>query len=168
MWTDFAFESYTQSTTGTAISTAEELAAIGQGDASAEYYLTNHIDLSTLSKTWTALFSEASPFTGTLHGNGYAVYNLEIAETSNYQGLFAAVSEATIENLAIAVKSISGNAVVGALAGYAAGTNLELGNIMVAALDNSTKIEATGSITLSSFSVAFVGGLVVTLHQEPW
>ena len=71
-----------------------------------EYYLTTHIDLTT-ETSWAPIASSDSPFTGKLYGNGYAIYNLTIAAPDvAYQGLFASVSDATIENLGIGVTSI--------------------------------------------------------------
>ncbi len=134
-------ETYTQDTSGTAISNIAELQAMTQ-TLDGEYYLTAHIDLT--GETWTPIASSASPFTGTLHGNGYAIYNLTIAaETETYQGLFASVSGATVENLGIGVTSIKGKAAVGALAGAA--ETATLSNIAVAPMVADAKIEAFGS-----------------------
>ena len=151
---------YTQTTTGTAVSTVDELKAITQNLAG-EYYLTNHIDLST-ETSWTPIASSASPFTGKLHGNGYAIYNLTInAPSATHQGLFASVSGATIENLGIGVTSITGLAGVGALAGVAK-ENASLDNIAVVPMTTATKIVATGTAPIEGglVSGALLGGLV--------
>ena len=154
-------ETYTQDTTGTAISNLTELQAMAtdmSSDPSGEYYLTTHIDLST-EASWTPIASSASPFTGTLHGNGYAIYNLTIdAGTTVYQGLFASVSGATVENLGIGVTSIKGQAGVGALAGYA--ETATLSNIAVAPMVADAKIEATGSVVIGGNEGAYLGGAV--------
>ncbi len=148
-------ETYTPVTTGTAISNIAELQAM---TPSGEYYLTAHIDLTTVS-SWTPIASSASPFTGTLHGNGYAIYNLTIdAGTAAYQGLFASVSGATIENLSIGVANIKGKAGVGALAGYA--ETATLSNIAVAPMVADAKIEATGSVVIGGNEGAHLGGAV--------
>ena len=151
-------ETYTPVTTGTAISNIAELQAMTQ-TLDGEYYLTTHIDLSA-ETSWAPIASSASPFTGTLHGNGYAIYNLTIdAGTAAYQGLFASVSGATIENLGIGVTSIKGGMFVGALAGYAAPATLS--NIAVAPMATDAKIEATSSSeVLEGFSGSFLGGAV--------
>ena len=89
-------ETYTPVTTGTAISNIAELQAM---TPSGEYYLTTHIDLSA-ETSWAPIASSASPFTGTLHGNGYAIYNLTIdAGTAAYQGLFASENGANRREL---------------------------------------------------------------------
>ena len=155
----FLLEEYTQATpdTATAVSTVDELKAIAPGG---EYYLTNHIDLNNTA--WTPIASSASPFTGKLHGNGYAIYNLTIeAEYDTYQGLFASVSGATIEHLGIGVTSITGKAGVGALAGVAK-ENASLGNIAVAPMDTDAKIVATDTAPIERglVSGALLGGLV--------
>ena len=148
---------YTPTPTGTAVSTVDELKAIAPGG---EYYLTNHIDLNNTA--WTPIASSASPFTGKLHGNGYAIYNLTIeAEYDTYQGLFASVSGATIENLGIGVTSITGLAGVGALAGVAK-ENASLDNIAVVPMTTATKIVATSSTAIEggASTGALLGGLV--------
>ena len=148
-------ETYTQDTTGTAISNIAELQAM---TPSGEYYLTAHIDLSA-ETSWAPIASSASPFTGTLHGNGYAIYNLTIdAGTAAYQGLFASVNGATVENLGIGVTSIKGQAGVGALAGYA--ETATLSNIAVAPMVADAKIEATGSVVIGGNEGAHLGGAV--------
>ena len=155
---------YTPDETGTAIGSLDALKTM---DTNGEYYLTDHIDLA--EETWEPLFTENAPFTGTLRGNGYAVYNLSINGTSsdsdggNYQGLFAAIGAgAHIENLGIGVTSITGNAAVGALAGQAAGSDTLLDNIAIAAMTTDAKIEATGAITIDTmgFSGGYLGGIV--------
>ncbi len=151
---------YTPTTTGTAVSTVDELKAITQNLAG-EYYLTNHIDLST-ETSWTPIASSASPFTGKLHGNGYAIYNLTInAPSATHQGLFASVSGATIENLGIGVTSITGLAGVGALASVAK-ENASLDNIAVVPMTTATKIVATGSTAIEggASTDTLLGGLV--------
>ncbi len=151
---------YTPDETGTAIGSLDALKTM---DTNGEYYLTDHIDLA--EETWEPLFTENAPFTGTLRGNGYAVYNLSINGTSsdsddgNYQGLFAAIGAgAHIENLGIGVTSITGNAAVGALAGQAAGSDTLLDNIAIAAMTTDAKIEATGEIMIMIDIIEFPGG----------
>ncbi len=154
----FLLEEYTQATpdTATAVSTVDELKAIAPGG---EYYLTNHIDLNNTA--WTPIASSASPFTGKLHGNGYAIYNLTITSSETYQGLFASVSGATIENLGIGVTSITGLAGVGALAGVAK-ENASLGNIAVVPMVPGAEIVATSSTAIEdgASTGALLGGLV--------
>ncbi len=155
--------------TGTAISNIAKLKAMVtevSSDPSGEYYLTAHIDLT--GETWTPIASSATPFTGKLHGNGYAIYNLNIdAETATHQGLFASVSGATIDNLSIGVSNIKGKAVVGALASVAS-NNATLSNIAVAPMTADAKIEAIGTETIGLAGLAsgsLLGGLVGYLEN---
>ncbi len=148
--------------TGTAISNLPELKAMVtavSSDPSGEYYLTAHIDLT--GETWTPIASSATPFTGKLHGNGYAIYNLTIdAETATPQGLFASVSGATIDNLSIGVANIKGEAAVGALAGFAT-NNATLSNIAVAPMAADAKIEALSkALLIDGLGGSHVGGLL--------
>ncbi len=159
----FLLETYTQVATGTAIGSLDALKTM---DAAGEYYLTDHIDLA--EETWEPLFTEDAPFTGTLRGNGYAIYNLRIeglsADTDggNYQGLFAAIGDgASIENLGIGVKDITGNAAVGALAGLAGQSAVTLlDNIAVAPTATDAKIQSTGTVKIDSADAAHLGGMV--------
>ena len=154
-------ETYTPVTTGTAISNIAELQAITQA-LGGEYYLTAHIDLSA-ETSWAPF-----PFMGgTLHGNGYAIYNLTIAAPDvAYQGLFSSVSGATVENLGIGVTSIKGQAAVGALAGYA--ETATLSNIAVAPMVADAKIEAVGSVDIADDigTSSYIGGAVGFLKDS--
>ena len=153
----FAFSAYTSSTAGTAISTVDDLKDIR---ANEEYYLTDHIDL--LGTAWTPLFDASNPFTGTLHGNGYVIYNLEITGgDDHYQGLFAALKDASIENLGIGVRNIEGGGAIGALAGYAEETStLALSNIAVGAMSANAQIESTEAVDIGGNSASYVGGVI--------
>ncbi len=160
----FVSADYTPNTTGTAISNIDGLKAMALGGV---YYLTAHIDLST-EQSWIPIASISAPFTGTLNGNGYAIYNLTIdAETAAYQGLFASVSGATIKNLSIGVSSIKGKAGVGALAGVAV-SNATLTNIGVAPMTAEAKIVAVDDEDIGGRSnhAATVGGLVGYMKES--
>ena len=153
----FAFSAYTSSTAGTAIRTVDDLKDIR---ANEEYYLTDHIDL--LGTAWTPLFDASNPFTGTLHGNGYVIYNLEITGgDDHYQGLFAALKDASIENLGIGVRNIEGGGAIGALAGYAEETStLALSNIAVGAMSANAQIKSTAGVAIGGNSGSYVGGVI--------
>ncbi len=161
----FVSGEYTQDTTGTAISDIDGLKAMAQ-TLDGEYYLTAHIDLST-EQSWTPIATSSDPFTGKLHGNGYAIYNLTIdAPTKTHQGLFASVSgaAAAIDNLSIGVTNIKGQGGIGALAGVAK-TSATLSNIgvapMTAATDpDGTKIETVSTIELAGITGGHTGGVV--------
>ena len=148
---------YTQDTTGTPISDRAGLEAIGN-NADGKYYLTDHIDLGT--DQWIPLCSDNNnPFAGTLHGNGYTVYNLNIGNSNGIShGLFARVSGATIENLGIGVTDITVSAGdVGALAGIASNNPL-IRNIAIAPMTAEAKIENTPEEVPPS-----IGGIVAYL-----
>ena len=153
----FAFSAYTSSTAGIAISTVDDLKDI---TANEEYYLTDHIDL--LGTAWTPLFDASNPFTGTLHGNGYVIYNLEITGgDDHYQGLFAALKDASIENLGIGVRNIEGGGAIGALAGYAEETStLALSNIAVGAMSANAQIKSTAAVDIGGLTASYVGGVI--------
>ena len=154
----FAFSAYTSSTAGIAISTVDDLKGITA--ANEEYYLTDHIDL--LGTAWTPLFDASNPFTGTLHGNGYVIYNLEITGGGDhYQGLFAALKDASIENLGIGVRNIEGGGAIGALAGYAEETStLALSNIAVGAMSANAQIKSTAAVYIGGTTGSYVGGVI--------
>ncbi len=65
---------------------------------SGSYRLMNDI---TLTDPWTPIGSAASPFTGTLDGNGHSVKNLTFSEKKSYCGLFAFVYGAKISDLSL-------------------------------------------------------------------
>ena len=91
------------------IATREDLEAIGE-NPTASYRLDANIDLG--EKDWTPI-----PFSGTLDGNGYAIYNLKITETgadaaitvdgnrkeydTRFAALFSVTRNATIQDLTI-------------------------------------------------------------------
>lgn len=139
--------------------------------------LTANVDLTNTGiEQLTRPDSKANTFTGTFNGGGHTitlaigqsllddtnngVKNLSALYTNNarrYLGLFAAVSNATIDNLTIGGKIYTGvynsELGLGSLAGYAtAGLTVNRCTI-------STQIEITGGYTSSSFNM-YVGGLV--------
>ncbi len=71
-----------------------------------------------------ALNMSATPFTGSFDGGSRTVSNLVINQpTANFLGLFSAVgSESVVRNIGLIGANVQGNAVVGGLVGYNAGT----------------------------------------------
>ena len=98
------------------------------------------------ARTWTAIGTQFSNsrFQGTFDGAGYTVSGVYINNTSNYQGLFGYVRDATIKNLGVVASFVKGNNSVGGLVGY---------NYMSS---NITNCYYTGNVSGNSV----VGGLV--------
>lgn len=106
----------------TSISTPAELAVIANNKAGA-YQLAGDITLTT---PWTPIGTTAEPFTGTLDGNGYTIYGLDIDNpTADYQALFSVTDGATIKNLAISGAAIVGRDYVGAIAAHQQGGSIQ-------------------------------------------
>ncbi len=98
----------------TAIRTAEDLNNV-RNDLTGKYILMNDIDLSVYDN-WSPIGDAATPFTGTLDGNGYTIENMKITQTKTdtvYAGFFGKIQMAEIRNLIIngSVKVSSDNAV---------------------------------------------------------
>ena len=110
------------------------------GNACRGYELLANLDLSVFTN-WQPIGSQNNPFTSILQGNGYSIANLAISG-SNYLGLFAALSGATIDNLVIEVVSIAGDSYVGALAGRAEQSTIS--RVQIRAVDVNSKLQATG------------------------
>ncbi len=97
------------------IRTAEDLQNIGT-DLSAEYVLTNDIDLTDFD--FQPIGTSDNPFTGTLIGNGYSINNLILDRGSeNNVGLFRFLDGAKILDLGIKNVDIVGRTTVGTVAG---------------------------------------------------
>ncbi|MBP5284678.1 MAG: hypothetical protein ILO34_01055, partial [Kiritimatiellae bacterium] len=98
------------------ITTREQLAAIADAQ-SGSYALGADIDLG--GADWTPIGNNSAPFTGSLHGNGYAIRNLCCTNSlsgSDYRGLFGCVSNATIESVSVS-GTVAGKQYVGGLVG---------------------------------------------------
>ena len=111
------------------------------GSACRGYELLANLDLSAFTN-WQPIGSQNNPFTSILQGNGYSIANLAISG-SDYLGLFAALSGATIDNLVIEVVSIAGDSYVGTLAGRAEQSTIS--RVQIRAVDVNSKLQATGA-----------------------
>ena len=105
------------------------------------YELLSNLDLNTLTN-WQPIGSENQPFTSIFAGNGYSITNIVI-DGVDYLGLFATLSDATIDNLVVEVVSINGDNYVGALAGRA--TSSIINKVQVRAANTNSKLSATGA-----------------------
>jgi formylglycine-generating enzyme required for sulfatase activity len=98
-----------------------------------------------LTGTWTPVGSSATPFTGSLDGNGKSVSGLLINDTNlDYAGLFAYTNAASIKNLSLTGVAITGK-------NYVAG--------FVAKAENNTLIEACridGAVTGNAYVASFI------------
>lgn len=107
-----------------------------------------------VSSPWTPLGSSATPFSGRLDGNGFAITGLSTSGAGAPQGLFGVIrgtagSEAVVTDLVITAASVSGGAQSGLLAGLAEFATL-------------SAIHATGTVAGASE----VGGLVGQLGSS--
>ena len=108
----------------------------------------NDIDMSSVAN-FTSIGTSTNAFKGTIYGNGHVVKNLKIDSTSDYQGLFGYVQQATIQDLGVEDANIKGGAYSGILFGRAENAKL-------------TNLYATGTVSGSSN----VGGLVGSLKDS--
>ena len=119
--------------------------------------LTNNIDL-TLHLNWTPIGNYTSaitnrPFSGTFHGGGYVISNLNINRAAeSYQGLFGYVQGGRLDSLWIENVNISGGSAIGSAAG----------RIENSVVDNSY---ATGSVSGAGNDVGGLVGSVYTVSQ---
>jgi hypothetical protein len=142
-----------ESNTVVEIDTCEELRDIdliadGQYDT---YRLINNIDCDGVDFN-TIGYGEVAwtNFFGVLDGDGYTIFNLEIAAEENYTGLFYALSEgAVVRDLTLSGGSVAGLNYVGALAGLMEDALIE--NV-------SSDLSVVGS--------NYVGGLVGDMYFE--
>lgn len=76
---------------------------------------------------WLALGSDDEPFNGVLDGNGHTIYNVNVNENEDYQGLFGCIKNGSVRNLRVNIGSngISGNNYCGGLTGYAANARFQ-------------------------------------------
>ena len=88
--------------------------------------LKNDLDLSNIT-SWIPIGNENIAFKGIFNGNGYKIFNLNIDNSSSYQGLFGN-SAGIIENLNIKSGNIKGTYNVGSIAGLNSGTIINCSN----------------------------------------
>ncbi len=90
-----------------------------QTDASLSARLTQDIDLSAKSYTWTPAGSSSRAYTGTFDGAECSIKGLKVSSSSNYAGMFGYVGPGgTVKDLGLEEAEISGNNFVGGIAGY--------------------------------------------------
>ncbi len=132
------------------IGTAQDLrdfaTIVNGGEYGAFAELTTDINLN--NEAWTSpIGSEAHPYTGTFDGQGYAITNFEYTATSDYNGLFGYISNATVKNFSISGTLTSDGFTKNGVVGCATGTT------------KVTGIHSSMTINVSNFK-AHTGGIV--------
>lgn len=138
----------------TAVSSAEELAAISK-NLSGKYYLTANIDLT--GKPWTPIAMYFyKPFTGEFDGNGYVIKGLSVSNSTSSSssarvgvGLFGCTSGAKLQNVSVIDASVVNTAANDVSTG-----------ILVGCGHATTIIHCYTSGTVSSKCVYGTGGIV--------
>jgi len=128
--------------------------------------LTKHYKLTgnvTATGTWTAIGTEANPFSGSFDGNGYTISNLTINTTTNNQGFFGVIvfpepitiSVIAIRNVALLNCNISGGENVGGLLGFVTNAIVE-------------KCYVTGTVRGTSYVGGIAGGLGYSILRNSY
>jgi len=128
----------------TSVCTPEQLAAI-TNDLVGVYALGADIDLG--GTDWNPIGDDATPFTGSFHGNGHTIRNLVCTNNpsaNSCRGLFGCISNATIKCVSVS-GTVAGKQYVGGLVGRARGGTV-ISNCVA-----TVEVTATGS---------YAGGLV--------
>ena len=106
------------------ISSAAELVAfasrVNAGETSLNATLTANIDLDDTA--WTPIGNSTNKYAGTFDGQGYAILNFEYTATSDYNGLFGYISNATVKNFSISGTLTSDGYTKNGVVGCATGT----------------------------------------------
>ena len=136
----------------------------GTADEGAYYIITKDIDLGGYE--WTPIGTESNPFTGTVIGNGYCVYNFRITdENTLYAGVFGYIKNSAISQLEISGFTINldnsertQRYYVGALAAYAVS---DATNSIV----SFSECYAEGEITVTG-KIIYAGGIVGQIEDS--
>ena len=145
------------------ITSAEELALLSDlmydtGYAAAYYELANDIDLSeygeeyNYGRGWLPIGHPSQPFKGVFNGNGKVITGLYTNTTQDYIGLFGYVEGGTIENIGLENVNITGNWLVGGIAGSCSGNG-------VSATGTISRCYVTGTVTGNWYNYPEVGGI---------
>ncbi len=112
-------------------------------------------DTGTIASNYEAVGDDRDPFTGSLDGSGYSITGIQIKSLESYQGLFGVMEADTInrvmaQNLVLRDFKITGNAVVGSLAGQIKrgivnDVSVELRNADAGGIEVSGHIDMPGS-----------------------
>ena len=131
------------------ISNASELvdfaSRVNAGETSLNATLTANIDLDDTA--WTPIGNSTNKYAGTFDGQGYAILNFGYTATSDYNGLFGYISNATVKNFSISGTLTSDGFTKNGVVGCATGTAKVIG------------IHSSMTINVSNFK-AHTGGIV--------
>ena len=150
------------------ISSAEDLVALanfvknGADTTGSIFMFDNDIDMSGVTG-FEGIGTNTNAFKGTVYGNGHVVKNLKIDSTSDYQGLFGYVQQATIQDLGVVNANVTGDSYTGILVGKA--ENSQISNVYTSGtvISNGNQIggltgELKNSTATNVYSTADVKG----------
>jgi hypothetical protein len=124
------------------ISHIRQLVRMSAKDSDGHFRLTNNLDWEELPP-WEQIMIQHS-FKGTLHGDGYTIYNLKLNNNMGRCGLFRLIEKTgRVVNLRLASTNLQGTSNVGAIASNCLGT-----------IDS---VQVEGTVTASQ---DYIGGLV--------
>jgi len=102
---------------------------------SKHYVLTQNVTLTPSApgdSNWTAIGTQADRFSGSFNGNGFSIGNININQTSGFQGMFGAfMGDVKIENLILMSVNIRGSIFIAGIVGVATGSNIIIENCHV-------------------------------------
>ena len=130
---------------GSAQDLVDFAALVNGGTTGANAVLTTNIDLD--GTTWTPIGNSTNKYAGTFDGQGYAITNFDYTATSDYNGLFGYISNATVKNFSISGTLTSDGFTKNGVVGCATGTA------------KVTGIHSSMAINVSNFK-AHTGGIV--------
>lgn len=73
-------------------------------------------------RNWMPIGNETTSYTGTFNGNGHTISGLYCSLSSDYVGLFGAISKTTVANVGLEKAYIHGGNMVGSICGHCEGT----------------------------------------------
>ncbi len=130
---------------GTAQDLVDFAALVNDGTTGANAVLTTDIDLT--GQTWTPIGNSTNKYAGTFDGQGYAITNFEYTATSDNNGLFGYINNATVKNFSISGTLTSDGHTKNGVVGCAVGTSKVIG------------IHSSMTINVANFK-AHTGGIV--------
>ncbi len=116
------------------------------------------------ASNYEAVGSDNTPFTGSLDGAGYTITGIQIESAANYQGIFGVMEAGAVEteaaqNLVLRDFKITGNAVVGSLAGWIKQGTIDNVRVEVSNAD-AGKVELSGNVDINGTFYGYGGGLL--------
>ncbi len=151
------------------VGTPAELNAM-RNNLAGSYCLTRDLDMAGVAN-FAPIGTHAAPFTGSFHGNGHVIRNLQTNPSAIRAGLFGRINDGAVSNLTLArvrVKSTVDNALAGGLVGYLSG-KASVSGVRVTGTASCTghicrvgglvgEMANTASVSQSSAAVSVSGG----------